>query len=88
MVESTIYLNRLYLFGKPMMLLHTLISFAINAVAVAILMRISALHVPYLDNVAPELKFDMSSTDVVSVVLNVLGPFFVDYYAVCAGTCN
>ena len=44
-------LNRLYLVGKPMLLLNNLLSFAITAVT--ILMRISALHVLSLDKVAP-----------------------------------
>ena len=43
MVESTRDLNRLYLVGKPMLILNTLLSFASTAVAVAILMRIFAL---------------------------------------------
>ena len=58
MVESTIDLNSLNLIGKPMLLLNTLLSFAITAVAVAILMQISTLQVSSLDKVAPNLKFD------------------------------
>ena len=52
--------NILCLVGKPMLLLNTLLSFAITAVA--ILMRISALQVLSLDKVAPYLKFDTSSS--------------------------
>ena len=55
-----IYLNILCLVGKPMLLLNTLLSFAITAVA--ILMRISALQVLSLDKVAPLLKFDTPSS--------------------------
>ena len=43
-----------------MLLLNTLLSIAITAVA--ILMRISALQMLYLDKVAPWLKFDTSSS--------------------------
>ena len=51
MVRSTIDLNSLCLVGKPMLLLNTLLSCAITAVA--ILMQISALQVPSLDKVVP-----------------------------------
>ena len=43
--------NNLSMVGKPMLLLNTLLSFAI--MSVAILMRISALQVLSLDKVAP-----------------------------------
>ena len=52
-------LNSLCLVGKPILLLNTLLSFAITAVAIS--MRISALQVLSLDNVAPYLQFDTSS---------------------------
>ena len=52
-VVSTRYLNSLNLIGKPMLLINTQLSFTITAVAVAILMWISALHVPSLDKIAP-----------------------------------
>ena len=85
MAESTIYLNRLYLFGKPMMLLHTLASFAINAVAVAILMLIYALQVPSSDNVAPALKVDIYCScspfmGTLALVLFLLFSMMLDLY--------
>ena len=51
-VGSTRYLNSLNLIGKPMLLIDTQLSFIITAVAVAILMWISALPVPSLDKIA------------------------------------
>ena len=72
-----------------MVLINVLLSFYITAVAVAIMMRISALQVPSLDNVSPYMKFDTYSsirdnvgTDIVYVVHNAIGPFCVDYHDV------
>ena len=61
MVESTRDFNSLSLNGKLMLLLHTLLRFPITAMVVAILMRIFALPVPSLDNIASWLKFDTTS---------------------------
>ena len=81
-----------------MLLLNTRFSFAITSVDVAILMRISALHVPYLDKITPQLKFDTTSSSspfMVTLTLMlfllfsmIFGPFYVDSHAVCAATCN
>ena len=98
MMGSARDLNSLCLVGKPMLLLNTLLSFAIIAVAVAILMRISALHVPSFGQDCSLVEvwhyFQQLTihgnvgTDVVSVVLHDFRPFYVYSHAVCAGTCN
>ena len=57
-------LNNLYLVEKPMLLLHSLLSLVIAAVAVVILMRISAGLVPSFYKVTYKyLAFDTSASD-------------------------
>ncbi len=52
-----------------MVLINILLSFYITAVAVAIMMRISALQVPSLDKVSPYMKFDTYSSISPSVIM-------------------
>ena len=97
MVWSTKYLNSMCLVGKPVLLLKTLLSFPINAVAVAILMRISDLNVPSLDRIAPYLKFDTTSSSspfMVTLTLMlfllfsmIFGPFYT-YVDSKAASCS
>ncbi|KAH3741619.1 hypothetical protein DPMN_048344 [Dreissena polymorpha] len=52
-MASTKVLLNMYLFGKLMeLLVHNLVSLAIAVVAMAILIRTSAVLVPYFDRVA------------------------------------